>query len=367
MFARTTLVTSAVLAGSLLASAAAYAADAVKPAVLYDLGGKFDKSFNEGVFNGATRFTKETGIKFRDLEIQNEAQREQVLRKFAKDGFSPIMTVGFAWETALKKVAPEYPKTDFGIIDDVVDLPNVQSIVFKEQEGSFVVGVIAAKTSKTGKVGFVGGMDIPLISKFECGYAQGVKYASDGKDEVFANMTGTTPAAWNDPVKGGELAKSQIDRGADIVYAAAGATGQGVLKAAADAGKFGIGVEFEPERSFPRACAHLDAEARRRRHLQFLHGRQERNVEGWRPGAGPQGRRRWLRGRQEQRKDSDARGEGRRGRRPRKTSFRARFRCTTTCPTTSARRESPRGEGLWHWTSWPGLTRPSMFVVASAR
>ena len=133
----------------------------------------------------------------------------------------------------------------------VVDKPNVQSIVFKEHEGSFLVGVIAAKTSKTGKVGFVGGMDIPLISKFECGYAQGVKYASGGKDEVFANMTGTTPAAWNDPVKGGELAKSQIDRGADIVYAAAGATGQGVLKAAADAGKFGIGVDSDQNDLFP--------------------------------------------------------------------------------------------------------------------
>jgi len=133
----------------------------------------------------------------------------------------------------------------------VVDLPNVQSIVFKEQEGSFLVGVIAAKTSKTGKVGFVGGMDIPLISKFGCGYAQGVKYASGGKDEVLANMTGTTPAAWNDPVKGGELAKSQFDRGADIVYAAAGATGQGVLKAAADAGKLSIGVDSDQDYLFP--------------------------------------------------------------------------------------------------------------------
>jgi len=244
------LLTGVLCAGSLFASAAVYAAE-IKPAVIYDLGGKFDKSFNEGVFNGATRFTKETGIKFRDLEIQNEAQREQVLRKFAKDGFSPIMTVGFAFETALKKVAPEYPKTDFGIIDDVVDLPNVQSLVFKEHEGSFVVGVIAADTSKTGKVGFVGGMDIPLISKFECGYAQGVKYASGGKDEVIANMTGTTPAAWNDPVKGGELAKSQIARGADIIYAAAGGTGQGVLKAAADAGKFGIGVDSNQNGLFP--------------------------------------------------------------------------------------------------------------------
>ena len=237
-------------AAALLASTAVLAADVIKPAVVYDLGGKFDKSFNEGVYNGATKFKKDTGVAFRDLEIQNDAQREQVLRKFAKDGFSPIMTVGFAWATALAKVADEFPKTKFGIIDMVVDKPNVQSIVFKAEEGSFLVGVIAAKTSKTGKVGFVGGMDIPLISAFECGYAQGVKYA-DSKDEVFANMTGTTPAAWNDPVKGGELAKSQIDRGADVVFAAAGATGQGVLKAAADAGKLGIGVDSDQDNLFP--------------------------------------------------------------------------------------------------------------------
>jgi basic membrane protein A len=160
------------------------------------------------------------------------------------------MTVGFAWETALKAVADEFPDTKFGIIDDVVAKPNVQSVVFREQESSFLVGLLAAKTSKTGKVGFVGGMDIPLISKFECGYAQGVKYGASS-DEVFANMTGTTPAAWNDPVKGGELAKSQIDRGADIVYAAAGATGQGVLKAAADAGKLAIGVDSNQDYMFP--------------------------------------------------------------------------------------------------------------------
>jgi len=250
MFGRKPALTTALFVGAFLASTSAFAAD-VKPAVVYDLGGKFDKSFNEGVFNGATKFKKDTGIAFRDLEIQNDAQREQVLRHFAKDGYSPIMTVGFAWATALGKIADEFPNTKFGIIDMVVDKPNVQSIVFKEHEGSFVVGVIAADTSKAGKVGFVGGMDIPLISKFECGYAQGVKYASGGKDEVFANMTGTTPAAWNDPVKGGELAKSQMDRGADIVYAAAGATGQGVLKAAADAGKLGIGVDSDQDYLFP--------------------------------------------------------------------------------------------------------------------
>ena len=239
---------AALLAG-VFACAAAYA-DTIKPAVIYDLGGKFDKSFNEGVFNGATKFSKEFNVPFRDLEIQNDAQREQILRKFAKDGFSPIIMPGFAWATALSKIADEFPKTKFGIIDMVVDKPNVQSMVFKAEEGSFLVGVIAAKTSKTGKVGFVGGMDIPLISAFGCGYAQGVKHVND-KNVVIANMTGTTPAAWNDPVKGGELAKAQIAQGADIVFAAAGATGQGVLKAAADAGKYGIGVDSNQDNLFP--------------------------------------------------------------------------------------------------------------------
>jgi basic membrane protein A len=215
---------------------------AFKPAIVYDLGGKFDKSFNEGVYAGAETFKKETGVEYRDFEPQNDAQREQALRRFARDGFSPIVAVGFSQETALKKVADEFPNVKFAIIDSVVEKPNVQSVVFKEHEGSFLVGLLAAQASKTGKVGFVGGMDIPLIRKFACGYVQGVKFArKDG--EVFQNMTGTTGAAWNDPVKGGELAKSQIDRGADVIYHAAGGTGVGVLRAAVDAGKLGIGVD----------------------------------------------------------------------------------------------------------------------------
>src|SRR5271157_1272340 len=246
---KSTLITAALLGCSAVASAAGSAAE-IKPAVVYDLGGKFDKSFNEGVYNGATKFKKDTGVDFRDYELQSAAQREQVLRKFAKEGYSPVIMPGFSWATALGKIADEFPNTQFAIVDAVVDKPNVQSMVFKAEEGSFLVGVIAAKTSKTGKVGFVGGMDIPLISAFGCGYAQGVKYVND-KDEVFANMTGTDFHAWTDPVKGGELAKSQMDRGADIVYAAAGATGQGVLKAAADAGKLGIGVDSDQDNLFP--------------------------------------------------------------------------------------------------------------------
>ncbi|MCB8821732.1 BMP family lipoprotein [Microvirga rosea] len=230
------------LAGLALSASVAFAQDAFKPAVVYDLGGKFDKSFNEGVHMGAEKYKKDTGTDYRDFEPQNDAQREQALRRFARDGYSPIVAVGFSQESALKKVADEFPKTKFAIIDAVVEKPNVESIVFKEHEGSFLVGLLAAKASKSGKVGFVGGMDIPLIRKFACGYVQGAKYAN--KDaEVFQNMTGTTGAAWADPVKGGELAKSQIDRGADVIYHAAGGTGIGVLRATADAGKLGIGVD----------------------------------------------------------------------------------------------------------------------------
>lgn len=230
------------LAGVVLAAVSAPAQTEIKPAIVYDKGGKFDKSFNEGVFAGAEKFRSETGVAFRDFEPSNDAQIEQALRRFARDGNSPIIAVGFSQATALQKVAAEYPALKFTIIDMVVDLPNVQSVVFKEHEGSYLVGLLAGMASKTGKVGFVGGMDIPLIRKFACGYVQGVKAAS--KDaEIFQNMTGSTPAAWNDPVKGGELAKSQIDRGADVIYHAAGGTGIGVLRAAADAGKLGIGVD----------------------------------------------------------------------------------------------------------------------------
>ena len=228
------------LAGVALSATVAMAQP--KPAVVFDMGGKFDKSFNEGVFNGVERFKKETNIAYDEFEVTNPSQREQALRNFARRGNDPIIAVGFAQEDALKKVAAEFPNLKFTIIDSVVELPNVQSVVFKEHEGSYLVGVLAALASKTGKVGFIGGMDIPLIRKFACGYAQGVKAAKPNA-ELFQNMTGTTPAAWRDPVKGGELAKSQIDRGADVVDAAAGGTGIGVLQTAADNGKLGIGVD----------------------------------------------------------------------------------------------------------------------------
>lgn len=222
-------------------STTALAAD-VKPALVYGTGGKFDKSFNEAAFNGAEKFKKETGVAYRDFEPTGDTQGEQAIRNFASRGFNPVVAVSFAWTSAIEKVAAEFPDTKFIIVDAVVDKPNVRSVVYKEEEGSFLVGLLAGMASKSGKVGFVGGMDIPLIRKFGCGYEQGAR-AANAKIEVFQNMTGTTGAAWNDPVRGGELTKNQIDQGADVVYAAAGATGLGVLQTAADNKKFSIGVD----------------------------------------------------------------------------------------------------------------------------
>ena len=233
-----TTVRLSLICGAIAASFAA----AAEPAIVYDMGGKFDKSFNEAAYVGMENWKKETGKQYLEFEIANESQREQAIRRMAEKGASPIIGVGFSQASAIEKVAKEFPKLNFVIVDMVVGLPNVQSVVFKEQEGSFLVGAMAAMVSKTGKVGFVGGMDIPLIRRFQCGYEQGAKFAN-AKAEVFANMTGTTGAAWNDPTRGGELAKAQFAKGADVVFAAAGGTGVGVYQAAKDGGKLAIGVD----------------------------------------------------------------------------------------------------------------------------
>ncbi len=230
------LVTSTLFSLGLIGSAFA------EPAIIYDLGGKFDKSFNESAFNGAEKWKKETGGSYREFELQSDAQREQALRRFAEAGNNPIVMAGFMFATPLAEVAKDYPNTKFAIIDMVVESPNVRSVIFNEHEGSYLVGMMAAMASKTETVGFVGGMDIPLIRKFACGYVQGVK-AANSNASIIQNMTGTTPAAWNDPVKGTELTKAQISQGADVVYAAAGGTGVGVLQAAADANILSIGVD----------------------------------------------------------------------------------------------------------------------------
>ncbi len=229
--------------GAAAAMALSAGAALAEPAIIFDLGGKFDKSFNEAAHNGASRWAEETGGSYREIELQSEAQREQALRRFAEAGANPIITMGFAMADPLAAVAGDYPDTKFVAVDVVwLENENIRQIGFAEHEGSYLVGMMAAMASKSNTVGFIGGMDIPLIRHFGCGYAQGVK-AVNPDATVVANMTGTTPAAWNDPVKGSELTKAQISQGADVIYAAAGGTGVGVLQTAADEGILSIGVD----------------------------------------------------------------------------------------------------------------------------
>ncbi len=241
------------LSGATAALALMAGAALAEPALIYDLGGKFDKSFNEAAFNGAEKFKAESGTEYVEFEISNDAQREQALRRLAESGANPIVTTGFAMSDPISKVAPDFPDTKFVTIDGWVDPaanPNVLSIGFAEHEGSYLVGMLAAMASKTGTVGFIGGMDIPLIRNFACGYAQGAK-AVNPDIKFVSSMTGTTPAAWNDPVKGAELAKAQKGQGADVIYAAAGGTGIGVLQAAADEGILSIGVDSNQNHLHP--------------------------------------------------------------------------------------------------------------------
>ena len=238
--------------GAAAAMALSAGAALAEPALIFDLGGKFDKSFNEAAFNGAQRWAEETGSTFREIELQSEAQREQALRRFAEAGANPIITTGFAFATPVDAVAGDYPDTKFVNIDGwLPEIPaNVQMISFQEHEGSYLVGMLAAQASKSGTIGFIGGIDIPLIRHFGCGYAQGAK-AVNPDIKIVANMTGTTPSAWNDPVKGSELTKAQISQGADVVYAAAGGTGVGVLQTAADEDILSIGVDSNQNHLHP--------------------------------------------------------------------------------------------------------------------
>jgi basic membrane protein A len=251
-----------------------------KPGLLYDLGGKFDRSFNENAYNGAEQYKKETGNTYMEFELTNEAQREQSLRTFAQQGVDPIVVVGFAWAPALEKVAPEFPDTRFSIIDTEVELPNVQSLEFDYAAGSYIVGVLAGRKTETDTVGFVGGMDVPIIRQFACAYKHGARYANSDVGYI-ENMTGSTPAAWNDPTRGRELALGQFDRGADIVFAAAGGTTVGILQAAADADKLAIGVGMnqngmQPGHVLTSATASVDTAV----YLAFKDG-----GEGtWKPG-----------------------------------------------------------------------------------
>ncbi|WP_417450675.1 BMP family lipoprotein [Kordiimonas sp.] len=218
-----------------------FAAD-IKPVLLYDIGGKFDKSFNEAAHVGAERFSAETGVTYRDFEPSSETQYEQALKRFARRKADVIVAVGVGYSVAVRNVASQFPDVKFTVIDAIIDLPNVQSITFRENEGSFLVGMIAAMKTESSTVGFIGGMDIPLIRRFEHGYQQGINYVRDDI-KLIENYVGTTPSAWNDPIKASEMARSQYARGVDIIFSAAGPSGLGVIQAAKDTGNLSIGVD----------------------------------------------------------------------------------------------------------------------------
>lgn len=234
---------------ALFIAASASAADP-KLGIVYDAGGKFDKSFNQSAFEGASRFKKETNINFIEVQASSDTQAEQVLRGLARKNLDLIASIGFAQQAAVQKVAKEFPKVRFVLIDGVAQGANVNSITFKEEEGSYLVGVAAAMASKSKKLGFIGGVDIPLIRTFACGYAQGAKSVNP-KIEVSNNMVGTTSDSWNNPAKGGELARSQFDRGVDVVFAVAGGSGLGTLQTAKEKGKLAIGVDSNQNSLYP--------------------------------------------------------------------------------------------------------------------
>jgi len=236
--------------GAVVAPVAAAPIAAPKLAIVYDAGGKFDKSFNQSASEGAMRFKKETNISYIEAQASSDTQAEQVMRGLARKKLDLIAAVGFSQTQAVQKVAQEFPNVRFVIIDAVAKGNNISSVMFKEEEGSYLVGMAASIASKSKKLGFVGGMDIPLIRAFACGYAQGAK-AGNPKVEVIQNMVGTTSAAWNDPAKGGELARAQFDRGVDVVFAVAGGSGMGTLQTAKEKGKLAIGVDSNQNYMYP--------------------------------------------------------------------------------------------------------------------
>ena len=229
----------------------------IRVGIVFDIGGKNDRSFNAAAWEGVKRAEQDMPICLYDVEPGNPTSIEPAMRAFAEKGFDLIVGVGFAQGPILKRVATDYPNIKFAIVDGVImeddgktPKSNVASLVFREHEGSYLVGMIAAEKSKTGVLGFLGGMDIPLIHRFQKGYEEGAK-AVNPKAIVIPNYVGVTDNAWNNPGKGKELALAQIEKGADVIFTAAGNSGLGAFDAVeqygknanGEANKFVIGVD----------------------------------------------------------------------------------------------------------------------------
>jgi basic membrane protein A len=253
-------VTAALALTGFVAAAPAQAATKTI-GIAYSLGGRDVPGFNQLAYIGVKPLlAKDKKIKLiesQDNPTATDDQRAERLRLMAKRGANPIVVVGFTYATALGKVAKEFPKIQWGIVDDAsVKAPNVQSIVFKEEEGSYLVGVAAALSSKTNSVGFIGGVNTPLIAKFEAGFIAGAKSVNSSiavKSTYISNFPDFS--GFNDPAKGYEAAKGMFENGADVVYAAAGGTGTGLHKAASELGKWSIGVDAD-EATYPAHAAY---------------------------------------------------------------------------------------------------------------
>jgi basic membrane protein A len=228
-----------------------------KVGIVFDIGGKNDRSFNAAAWEGVKRAEKELDICLYDVEPGNPTSIEPAMRAFAEKNFDLVIGVGFAQGPIMQKVALDYPNNKFAIVDGVIfeadgktPLKNVASLVFREHEGSYLVGMIAASKSKTGTIGFLGGMDIPLIHRFKTGYAEGARSVNP-QIKVVENFVGVSDSAWNNPGKGKELSLAQIEKGADVIFTAAGNSGLGAFDAVeqygknaqGEANKFVIGVD----------------------------------------------------------------------------------------------------------------------------
>ena len=214
----------------------------IRVGLVLERSGKDDKSFNASAYQGLKRAEKELGVFTKTVEAPDNAAYESLQRAFAEKKFDLIIAVGFHQLEAVKKNAARFPNQKFLLVDEDAKSPNVRSVMFEEHEGSYLVGALAALHAPGGKVGFIGGMDVPLIRRFETGYAAGVRKINP-KAQVLSNYLGVTGEAWNNPPKAKELALDQFNRGADVIFVAAGNSGVGVFDAAAERKKLAIGVD----------------------------------------------------------------------------------------------------------------------------
>lgn len=221
-------------------------------AVVYDRSSKFDHSFNQAVFENGVVKLRELGYKIKEVEPANNVQTQLGVMKLARRGYNPVIGIGYAVSPAIERAAKAYPNISFVIVDNVINLPNVQSITFKEEQGAYLAGVLAALKTENQHLGFIGGMDIPLITKFSCGYTLGAQSVNPDI-KITRHYIGSTANAWSDPSKGIEVARHQFEQGADVIFAAAGGSGLGVYQAASDHGFFAIAVDSNQNNLYPGA------------------------------------------------------------------------------------------------------------------